>query len=191
MGYKRDLGNSLQRNNMALPWFCPSDPAAARASLSQAQHVLPRTQRAAGEETTVHIRSSTTAARGPCFLHPHASKLTIDGLIWVSPGVWLLRLQDMQPSSVLLPDLFLGHGEILPSSSSELQALTEKKPLLCGVGAATDKEDHCQVILMSFCEKLSVLGRFFFSGAEQGKAVDRNAIQQTALEQIQPCAVQG
>lgn len=46
----------------------------------------------------------------------------------------------MQPRSVLLPDFFLGLGEILPSSGSELQALTEKKPLLHGVGAAADSQ---------------------------------------------------
>lgn len=102
--------------------------------------MLPCAQRVAAEERTVHTRSSTTAARGPGLLDPHASKLTIDGHIWVSSGLWLLRHQDMQPSFVLLPDLFLGPGEILPSSSFELQALTEKKLLLHGVGAAADSQ---------------------------------------------------
>lgn len=51
-------------------WLCPSGPAATRAALNQAQQGPSCAQGAAREETSEHIRTSTTAAKGPCFIEP-------------------------------------------------------------------------------------------------------------------------
>lgn len=144
------------------------------------------------EETTVGTRSSTTATREPCLLDPRTSTLTIDGHIWVSPGLWFLRLQDTQPRSVLLPRLLSWTG-----GDSAIQRLwtpsTDWKETIAPWGRS------------SSCQSKRVTTRWFwwafvknfqqrtviFSRAEQGSAADRNALQQTALEQIHSCTVPG
>lgn len=116
---KRDLGLCLQRDDTDFPWLCPFDPAVAGAALSQAQQGPSCAQGAAREETTVLSGPQLLLQKDLALLNPHVSKLTTDGHIWVSDGLRLLRFQDMQPSSVLLPDLFLGPGKTVLRSSSD------------------------------------------------------------------------
>lgn len=113
-------------------------------------------------------------------LNPHVSKLTTDGHIWVSNGLWLLRFHGMQSSSVLLPDLFLRPGKTVLCSSS-----AEKKLLLHGVGAAADSQKGLLPGDFEVLQKTFNEGQLFFSGAGQGSRQECS----TVLEQINPRAV--
>lgn len=88
----------------------------------------------------------------------------------------------MQPSSVLLPDFFLGPRKIVPS------ALTEKKLLLHEVEAAASSQkgllpgDFEKFLQKTFNER-----QIFFSGAGKGSRQECS----TVLEQTNPHAVPG
>lgn len=182
MSKRTDLGNCLQRDNTDFqiftdfPWLCPLltlqlhvQPQARHSK----GHDMPRVQPGKRQQC---ITGLNYCCKKTLLYWTHVSKLTTDGHIWVSSGLWLLRFQDMQSSSVLLPDPFLGPGKTVACSSSDCFSMEFKQQLAV-------KKSYCQMILRSLCKKLSVKGSYSF--LEQGSRQECN----TALEQINLRAV--
>lgn len=162
---KINLGNCLQRDNIDFPWLCSSDHAAVCAALSQAQQGPPCAQGADREETALHIRTSTTASKRPCFIDPTFfqanNRWAHLGIQWTAASEISTHAAQLSPTAQPLSCTW---------EDCAMQQLWLKRNCF-SMGLEQQlaiKKGYCQVILRSLCKILSMKGSHFFSGQQIG-----------------------
>lgn len=141
-------------------------------------HPVPRVQ--PGKRQQCISGPQLLLQKGLLLLNPNAAMCFQANNWWVSNGLWLLRFQDKQPSSVLLPDLFLGPGKIVPCSSSDWKETASPWGLS---SSWQSKRVTTRWFWEAFAKNFQWKGSYFF--LQQGGRQERNPV----LEQINPCAV--
>lgn len=169
MSKKRDLWNCLHRDDTDFPGY---------VLLALQLHEQPWTRHSKGHPVPkVQPGKRHQSISGPqlllqkdlALLNPHVSKLTTDGTFGhpMDCGFWDFKI--CSPALSYCQTSFWDLGRLCRQLWLKRNCFSMRLKQQLAV-----KKGYCQVILRSFCKKLSMKGKYFF--LEQGKAADRNAV---------------